>query len=177
MTQIILVSGATWAVPSDWNSANNSIEGIGAGGNGADGTTYTRSGAGGGGGEYRKATNVTLTASTTVDINIPSGGAGSAAGGAWLKNNASTIVLEAKNGGNASGVTAGTAGTGGTGAAANFNGGAGGGGADSWQPPRRWRRRIGWPYRGRQRWWACSKLHSKRWRRRRRLQRRLGVCG
>jgi len=40
------------------------------------------------------------------------------------KNNAGTIIVEAKPGGNASGVTAGAGGTGGTGSAANFNGGA-----------------------------------------------------
>jgi hypothetical protein len=130
MTQIILVSGATWNVPSDWNSANNSIEGIGAGGNGAAPPTAGNAGAaaGGGGGEYRKASNVTLTPSSTVDINIPSGGAGSGANGAWIKNGGGTIVMEAKNGGNASTVTAGAGGTGGTGAAASAVGAAGGGG-------------------------------------------------
>ena len=124
-----ITSGTTWNVPSDWNSSDNSIEAIGAGGNGGIAVANTSSGGGGGGGEYRKATNVSLTASSTVDINVPSGGAGSAADGAWLKNNAGTIVVEAKNGGNASGVTAGAGGTGGTGAAANFDGGNGGAGA------------------------------------------------
>jgi hypothetical protein len=31
-------SGATWKVPNDWNSANNTIERIGAGGGGVDGS-------------------------------------------------------------------------------------------------------------------------------------------
>jgi hypothetical protein len=128
-TIIYLTSGTTWDVPNDWNSSNNSIEVIGAGGNGGLATDSTNSGGGGGGGEYRKVTNVSLTASSTVNINIPSGGDGSSADGAWIKNNSGTIVVEAKNGGNASGVTAGSGGTGGSclgGCAANNDGGAGG---------------------------------------------------
>ena len=124
-----ITSGTTWNVPSDWNSSNNSIEAIGAGGNGANGVANTSSGGGGGGGEYRESTAVSLTQSSTVDINIPSGGDGSSANGTWVKNGAGgggTIVVEAKNGSNGSGTTAGSAGTGGTGAAANYNGGTGG---------------------------------------------------
>ncbi len=126
--QIILTSGATWTVPPAWDNTNNTIEAIGAGGNGAPGLNNTYAGAGGGGGEYRQAVNVSLTPNSTVDINIPSGGAGSATDGAWLKNSGGTIQIEAKNGGNASGATAGTGGTGGTGSALNFDGGAGGSG-------------------------------------------------
>jgi hypothetical protein len=33
-TTIYLTSGSTWTVPSDWNSANNTIEVIGGGGRG-----------------------------------------------------------------------------------------------------------------------------------------------
>lgn len=126
--QIVLTSGTTWNVPPAWDSTNNSIEAIGAGGDGGDAVASTLAGAGGGGGEYRKVTNVTLTPSSTVDINIPGGGAGSGVAGAWLKNSGGTIQIEAKNGGNASGATAGAGGTGGTGATANYDGGAGGNG-------------------------------------------------
>src|SRR6266849_3934125 len=48
-TTIYLTSGSTWVVPSDWNSANNSVEVIGAGGGGKTGVG-SRNGAGGGGG-------------------------------------------------------------------------------------------------------------------------------
>jgi hypothetical protein len=123
---IVLTSGTSWIVPADWDNAANTIEAIGAGGNGANSTANTNSGAGGGGGEYREASNVSLTANTNVTINIPSGGAGSAVNGAFLKNNSSTTVIEAKNGGNASGTTAGNGGTGGTGGTANYDGGNGG---------------------------------------------------
>ncbi len=130
-TTIYLTSGTTWNVPADWNSSNNTIRAIGAGGDGGLSTASSNSGGGGGGGEYRAATNVTLTPSSTVDINIPSGGDGSSADGAWIENNSDTIVVEAKNGGNASGTTAGSGGTGGTGTAANYDGGAGGAGASN----------------------------------------------
>jgi len=128
-TTSYLTTGTTWSVPSDWNSSINSVEAIGAGGNGAVSVASTRSGAGGGGGEYRKATNIALTPSSTINISIPAGGAGSGAAGTRMQNNSSTTVLEAMNGGNASGVTAGGSGTGGTGAAGNYDGGAGGAGA------------------------------------------------
>lgn len=83
-----LTSGITWNVPSDWNSSSNFIEAIGAGGNGGLAVASTSTGAGGGGGEYCKAANVSFTAGSTVDINIPSSGAGSGADGAWVKNGA-----------------------------------------------------------------------------------------
>lgn len=127
--QVILTSGTTWTVPPAWDSTNNSIEAIGAGGDGALAVGTTYAGAGGGGGEYRKATNVTLTPNSTINIHVSSGGDGAATDGTWVENNSSTKVVEAKNGGNASGTTAGAGGTGGTGSAANFNGGAGGAGA------------------------------------------------
>ncbi len=126
--QLILTSGTTWTVPPAWDNANNTIEAIGAGGNGASGTDNLNAGGGGGGGEYRKATNVSLTPNATLDINIPTGGAGNSTGGAWLKNSGGTIQIEAKNGGNASGATAGAGGTGGVGSAASYSGGAGGSG-------------------------------------------------
>jgi hypothetical protein len=63
----------TWTVPSDWNSANNSIEVIGAGGSSYTATVGNGEG-GGGGGAYSKATNVTLTPGGTVGYSIGQGG-------------------------------------------------------------------------------------------------------
>jgi len=122
---IFLTAGSTWSVPSDWNSSNNSIECIGPGGSGSAGVSNA-TGAGGGGGEYRKIINVSLTPSSSVDVQIGTGGSGSPV---WLENNASSIILQCNAGGNASGTTAGAGGTGGTGSSANYDGGSGGSGA------------------------------------------------
>jgi hypothetical protein len=130
-TTSYITSGSTWNVPTDWNSSANTIEAIGAGGSGGLSVSNSSSGGGGGGGEYRRAENVTLTPGSTVNINIPGGGAGSSATGTRLQNNSNTTVVEAKNGGNASGTSAGAGGTGGTGAAANFAGGNGGAGVSN----------------------------------------------
>ncbi|MCA9327019.1 hypothetical protein KDA14_00655 [Candidatus Saccharibacteria bacterium] len=129
--QIVLTSGSTWDVPPAWDNTNNTIEAIGAGGNGVSSVASTNSGGGGGGGEYRKAANVTLVPNTTLSIHVPSGGSGSAAEGAWIKNGLGVKVVEAKNGGNASAATGGSGGAGGTGSAANYAGGAGGDGGTS----------------------------------------------
>src|SRR6185312_4853717 len=130
MTTVIWVSGATQTVPSDWNSSSNTVEAIGGGGNGANGTANINAAGAGGGGEYRKAANVALTASATLtsgtDYQIAAGGSGNTT---FLKDNGSTLVLSAVAGVNASAATHGAGGTGGTGAAANFDGGAGGDGA------------------------------------------------
>jgi hypothetical protein len=115
---IINTASTTWTVPANW-SASNTIEAIGAGGNGgyasATVSVGVSSGGGGGGGEYRKAANVTLTADSAVDIHIASAGDGSSASGTWVKNGAGgggSIVAEAKHGGNATWNTAGGGGTG-----------------------------------------------------------------
>jgi hypothetical protein len=72
-TVIVLTSGATWTVPSDWNSANNKIECIGGGGGGSSGANE---GDGGGGGAYSASTNITLTPGASINFVIGSGGAG-----------------------------------------------------------------------------------------------------
>src|SRR3972149_2432129 len=93
---IVLTSGTSWTVPANWNSTNNSIEVIGAGGNGsAGGTSAGTSGAGGGGGAYAKTLNLSLTPSSSVAIQIGAGG-----GDTWFKN---TATILAKAGANASG--------------------------------------------------------------------------
>lgn len=66
-TQVIaLTSGSTWTVPSDWNSAANTIEAIGAG---ASGTSTVA----GGGGAYAKLSNQTLTTGAVINIQVGSG--------------------------------------------------------------------------------------------------------
>src|ERR1700756_611559 len=78
--QVILTSGTTWTVPSDW-SGGNTIECIGGGGAGETGSPSPTSGGGGGGGAYSKAVNVTLTPGATVTIAIGTGGTGGEPGG------------------------------------------------------------------------------------------------
>ena len=72
-TEIFITGGVTWNVPADWNSADNTIECIGAGGNGATKNVTANGGTGGGGGEYRRINNQTLTASSTVDVVVGAG--------------------------------------------------------------------------------------------------------
>ena len=75
-TQIIFTTTGTnnWTVPSDWNSASNTIEVIGAGGSGSNGVNGTRNGAGGGGGGYGKIANQTLTPGASISYTIATGG-------------------------------------------------------------------------------------------------------
>jgi len=76
-TVIYLTSGTTWTVPSDWNSANNSIEVIGGGGSGgSDRSSYYRASSGGGGGAYSKTTDQAFTPNSTIRFSIGAGGAG-----------------------------------------------------------------------------------------------------
>lgn len=63
--RFFLTSGNQWTVPSDFNSANNTIEAIG---NGSDGGGNTR--AGGGGGAYSKSVNVTLNPGAIVGYSV-----------------------------------------------------------------------------------------------------------
>jgi hypothetical protein len=70
---IFLTTGSAWTVPTDWDSANNSIEliGGGAGAGGANGPEYA-----GGGGAYAKKNNLALTAGASVSYAIGAGGVG-----------------------------------------------------------------------------------------------------
>jgi len=138
---IPLTAGSTWAVPSNWNSANNTIECIGAGGNGSNAATVA--GAGGGGGAYALENNVTLTPGSTVNIQIGTAGGGpGSTGDTYLKDNSSTTVVLARGGSNASAGSGGAGGdttnsigdtkyAGGDGGSsgASLYGGGGGGGA------------------------------------------------
>jgi RHS repeat-associated protein len=76
-TQIVLAAGSSWTVPSDWNSASNTIEVIGAGGAGAYGGPFSPLGNGGGGGGYSKSVNVLLVPGSVVTYRMLSiGGTG-----------------------------------------------------------------------------------------------------
>lgn len=127
----IITSGTTWTVPADWNNSDNTIEVIGGGGGGGnggagDGSNAGSGGGGGGGGGYAKATNVTLTPGSSVNIQIGSGGPAATAGGDTYFNRGVSATTTcstsepqsvcAKGGrGGTSGVNNGTAGTGGAG--------------------------------------------------------------
>jgi hypothetical protein len=127
-------SNQTYNVPSDWNSANNSIECLGAGGSGGalrHANTGIRYYSGGGGGGYGKYSNLSLTASGTATYQIGAGGAavsGTGANGNGSNGNAGGDTWF--NGTTYSGASVGGVG-GGAGAfslTAGVNGGAGGGG-------------------------------------------------
>jgi hypothetical protein len=128
LTQIFLTAGTTsWVVPSNWDNTVNSIEGLGCGGNGSQGTATT-GGAGGGGGEYRKKSTVTLTPGNTITISVPVGGSSTGTTGTTTATtfvSGATTIVAAYCGGNASGTTVGAAGSGGTGSTAHANGAAG----------------------------------------------------
>src|SRR3989344_8788301 len=70
---------ATFTVPDDWNSSNNSIETIGGGGGGCGHSGVAGTG-GGGGGAYSKITNLALTPAASADIQVGLGGAFRGAG-------------------------------------------------------------------------------------------------
>src|SRR3989338_5470154 len=71
-TVIILTTAnsSPWTVPLDWNNVSNTIEVVGAGGNGVDALLDGRGGGGGGGGAYAKVTNLTLTPGGTASFQI-----------------------------------------------------------------------------------------------------------
>jgi hypothetical protein len=79
VTQIFIISGTSWTVPSDWNSSNNTIETIGGGGGGGAASNGKISSAGGGG-AYSKISNLSLTASNSVTLQVGAGGSGGAGG-------------------------------------------------------------------------------------------------
>ncbi len=144
MTQIFIISGTSWTVPATWNSGNNSVETIGAGGGGQT-ADVSFAGSGGGAGAYSKITNASLSSGNTIVIQVGGAGLSGAVGGDTWFNGASisTSSVGARGGGggtdNSGGV--GGAATGGVGetkfsgasgaAVGGFNPytGAGGGGA------------------------------------------------
>jgi hypothetical protein len=128
LTQIFIVSGTSWAVPADWNSADNSIETIGGGGGGGTSSGGNDAG-GGGGGAYSKITNLRLTPGVYVTLQVGSGGSANAGGGDTWFDGASLAAssVGARGGGGASGPTGGAGGNQGGGiGTVRFSGGDGG---------------------------------------------------
>ena len=119
----------TFPFPADYNSSNNSIECIGAGGSGGvSRSSSTRGGLGGGGGGYSKALNVSSGGASTTSYQLGTGGtavtstgtlAGTAGGATWFGSATQGTAPCAANGGSAGPATTSTA---------AISGGAGGGG-------------------------------------------------
>jgi len=137
-TVIILTSGTSWTVPSDFNPNNNTIEAIGAGGGGGQGAfgTNQAGGGAGGGAEYRKFTNFDPQGATFIPYQIGSAGigdttgTGGGSGGATIFNTTTLKSAGGLGGGAGSGVTQGNGGQpafGGSGGI-RIGGGAGGSG-------------------------------------------------
>lgn len=97
---VFITSGTTFNVPSDFNVLNNTIECIGGGGGAFKGKSGTYD-AGAGGGAYSKSVNQILTPSSTVNVNIGSGGIGSTTantpgtngGDTWIANNITATLI------------------------------------------------------------------------------------
>lgn len=146
----------TWTVPSDWNSAANVIEVLGAGGDGGHALGGAQSTAAGGGGAYAQIANLVLTPGASVNYAIGADATDTSTGTATsstlgMENEtffnassyaSSTASVSAAPGHPGVGITAGAGGSvsnstgtttyaggaGGGGSVSNF-GGAGGGGA------------------------------------------------
>ncbi len=87
---VVLTSGTSWVVPSDWNPNDNSIEVIGAGGGGGPGGSgfngyLGNGGVGGAGGGYANA-SLSLTPGATLSYRIGSGGGS----GIWQQGGGTT---------------------------------------------------------------------------------------
>lgn len=76
-TKIVLTSGTSWTVPSNWNPINNTIECWGAGAGGESHNAGTKAG-GGGGGAYSKIAN--WTGSGAIAYVLGAGGLGNTSG-------------------------------------------------------------------------------------------------
>ena len=132
----------TWAIPSDWNSSNNTVECIGSGGRGADGVLSTRSGGAGGGGAYAKITNLSLSYPGNVTYAVGAYASTSSGANAMLQETyfngtaSSTASLSCAFGKPASATTGGTGGSAAdsTGTVEN-NGGNGGNGRTTSRKP------------------------------------------
>ena len=126
-TPVVLTSGTTWIVPTDWSSTNT-VWCIGAGGYGGTPVYNSYQGAGGGGGACAFTSNIPLVPGAKVTIQIGLGGGSTGSGTTPTANtwfNGGAIV--GAGGANASANTPGAGGTtansvGGT----KYAGGAGG---------------------------------------------------
>ncbi len=119
----------SWAVPADWNNADNQIECIGGGASGSGGSTAFGGTAanGGGGGAYATAFNVSLTPGGTASYTINAGADTNFASVCIAKAGVGTTGGQAASCTPSSGAFKG--GNGGVGGGANqWHGGGGGGG-------------------------------------------------
>lgn len=122
---ITMFDSSSVLVPADWNSANNSIEAIGCGGFGGDGSS-TVGGGGGGGGEYRKSVNVTLTPGGVLTYHIATDNT-SGTNSTSLKVGATTIIQAfCGKPGALNNATPALGGTGGVSNSTHYDGGAAG---------------------------------------------------
>jgi hypothetical protein len=129
MTQVFIVSGTSFTLPSDW-TATNTIECIGAGSNGVNSH-------GGNGGDYAKIANLADAAGTVESCQVGAV-SGSSTGDSWFKSTSTVLAKGAFSAstsvgtttfaggvGNALGGGGGAAGPNGAGAAGTGNGGTG----------------------------------------------------
>lgn len=141
VTVLLTTPGAgSWTVPSNWTSANNSIEAIGGGAGGGTSGGGNDAG-GGGGGACSSVSNLALTAGASISYQIGAGGPSGNSGGdtsfnsttVVAKGGASTANAIGGLGGQASAGTGATKFSGGNGGTStnSQSGGDGGGGAAS----------------------------------------------
>ena len=77
---VLITSGTTWTVPSDYSAGTNAtVVSIGGGGGGGRGKKATNAGLGGGGGALSRGILLNLVASATVYVNIGAAGTGATA--------------------------------------------------------------------------------------------------
>src|SRR5262245_61402903 len=126
MAQVILTtaSSSPWTFPSTWTVSGHTVEMIGSGGSGGQGTggtTTSRPGGGGGGGQYCKLTysSGTITpGSTTIafKVALSNTGDGTASNRTQWQGTGGTNVYQSHNGATGSnGVGGGAGGAGGAG--------------------------------------------------------------
>jgi len=116
---VILTSGTSWTVPSNWASGSNTIECIGGGSNGAG-----FAGIGGTGGTYSKITNLALTAGGTVTYSVGASGGGDT----WFNGTSASVAsVTAPGGGSATTAIGSAINSGGAGVNGSSGGGGGGG--------------------------------------------------
>jgi hypothetical protein len=88
----------SFTVPTDWNSASNTVELLGAGGKGGTGVNANECGGGGGGGAYVKNTNISLTIGNLITFQVGLGG-GAGATGSTTFNGSAIVAAPGWNGG------------------------------------------------------------------------------
>lgn len=127
---LFITSGTTFTVPSDFNTALNTAEAYGSGGNGAAGTVNGAPGGGGGSGGYSIALNVPLIPGSTATVQIGVAGVGPAAGNdTFLKDSNGTTQLLAQSAANGTASTGGAAAPVGRAVGSTTRGGRAGGAA------------------------------------------------